>query len=54
MTEKSASWLGEGPMDIMMRCLEPEPEYRAVIEEVRGHWWLEGALEYGRSDREEV
>lgn len=55
MTENSARWLGDGPMEIMMRCLEPDPECRAGIEEIKGHWWLDGALEYGkRQNREDV
>lgn len=46
MSENSARCLSQGAMELMMRCLEPSPECRASVEEVRGHWWLRGALEY--------
>jgi PAS domain-containing serine/threonine kinase len=32
-------------LDLMQRCLHPDPEERWDIEQVRGHPWLEGALD---------
>lgn len=31
-------------LHLMSRCLEPNPQLRADIREVRGHEWLKGAL----------
>ncbi|THH21331.1 hypothetical protein EW146_g192 [Bondarzewia mesenterica] len=31
---------------LMLRCLDPDPQCRADIEEVRGHLWLRGAFDY--------
>ncbi|KAH9946964.1 kinase-like domain-containing protein [Amylocystis lapponica] len=47
---KGAGRLSRAPLALMGRCLEKDPERRADITEVRGHRWLQGALERGMSD----
>ena len=42
------SRISRAALALMARCLEREPERRADIGEVRGHRWLQGALERGR------
>lgn len=32
-------------MSLMSRCLDMDPDQRATIDEVRGHRWLQGALD---------
>lgn len=47
--ERSGSGkVSRGALILMSRCLEKDPEKRADVEEVRGHRWLQGALERGQ------
>ena len=43
----AAGKLSRAALNLMARCLERDPERRADIAEVRGHRWLQGALERG-------
>lgn len=43
----AAGRLSRAALNLMARCLERDPERRADIAEVRGHRWLQGALERG-------
>ncbi len=36
---------------LMLRCLDPDPERRADIHEVRAHRWLDGALDLPLDER---
>lgn len=47
LREPSAGRLSRAALAVMGRCLERDPERRADIAEVRGHRWLQGALERG-------
>lgn len=40
-----AGRLSRAALSLMARCLECDPQRRADIAEVRGHRWLQGALE---------
>lgn len=37
--------LSRASLEVMCRCLEPDPKKRADIGEVRAHRWLKGALD---------
>lgn len=41
----AAGKISRAALNLMTRCLERDPERRADIAEVRGHRWLQGALE---------
>ena len=43
--ERGGAKLSRAALALMARCLERDPERRADIAEVRGHRWLQGALE---------
>ncbi|KZT10643.1 kinase-like protein [Laetiporus sulphureus 93-53] len=45
LREPSSGRLSRAAVTLIGRCLERDPERRADIEEVRGHRWLQGALE---------
>jgi hypothetical protein len=45
-----AGRLSRAALALMARCLEPDPEHRADIVEVRGHRWLQGAMERDERD----
>lgn len=49
--EKPPSRLSRSALNLLSRCLEKDPNTRADISEIRGHRWLQGALERrGRED----
>jgi PAS domain-containing serine/threonine kinase len=45
LSELPGKGLGGSCLHLMSRCLEPNPQLRAKINEVRGHQWLKGALD---------
>ncbi|KAG2111205.1 kinase-like domain-containing protein [Suillus discolor] len=45
LSELPGKGLGDSCLHLMGRCLEPNPQLRAKINEVRGHQWLKGALD---------
>lgn len=40
----ASAYVSESVEQLMLRCLDPDPERRADIHEIRAHPWLEGAL----------
>ncbi|KAI0266773.1 kinase-like protein [Gloeopeniophorella convolvens] len=47
----AATHVSDFAEQLMLRCLDPDPEYRADIHEVRGHPWLDGALDLPLDER---
>lgn len=45
LPERAWKGLGRSCLHLMSRCLEPNPQLRADIHEVRGHEWLKGAFD---------
>ena len=45
--------MSRAAVGLMSRCLERDPERRADIAEVRGHRWLQGALDRERVEEAE-
>lgn len=45
LSELPGKGLGGSCLHLMSRCLEPNPQLRAKINEVREHQWLKGALD---------
>ncbi|KAI0088017.1 kinase-like domain-containing protein [Irpex rosettiformis] len=46
--------ISRAALGLMARCLERDPERRADIAEIRGHRWLQGALERGGEHETEI
>jgi serine/threonine protein kinase len=45
------TYVSESAEQLMLRCLDPNPERRADIHEVRAHPWLAGALDLSLDER---
>jgi len=48
---QATTYVSESAEQLMLRCLDPDPERRADIHEVRSHPWLEGALKLPLEER---
>lgn len=47
----ASAYVCESAEQLMLRCLDPDPERRADIDEVRAHQWLDGALDLPLDER---
>ncbi len=47
----ASAYVSECAEQLMLRCLDPDPERRADIHEIRAHPWLEGALDLPLEER---
>jgi len=48
---QASTYVSESAEQLMLRCLDPDPERRADIHEVHAHPWLEGALNLPLEER---
>ncbi|KAI0051909.1 kinase-like protein [Auriscalpium vulgare] len=51
LTASASHFVSPDAEELMLRCLEPDPADRAEIAEVRGHPWLQGALDLPADER---
>jgi serine/threonine protein kinase len=51
LASHAGTYVSESAEQLMLRCLDPDPERRAGIHEVRTHPWLDGALELSLEER---
>ena len=47
----ASPYVSKSAEQLMLRCLDPDPERRADIHEVRAHQWLDGALDLPLDER---
>ncbi|KAH9061355.1 kinase-like domain-containing protein [Lactarius vividus] len=51
LASHASAYVSESAERLMLRCLDPDPERRANIHEVRTHQWLDGALDLPLDER---
>jgi serine/threonine protein kinase len=51
LASHASGYVSQSAEELMLRCLDPDPERRADIDEVRAHRWLDGALDLPLDER---
>ncbi|KAF8274442.1 kinase-like domain-containing protein [Lactarius quietus] len=51
LASHASGYVSQSAEQLMLRCLDPDPERRADIHEVRAHRWLDGALDLPLDER---